>query len=65
MASNTTNGQTIDFDNPENTNQMLYSMMDKMAQTTTRAVGKAVKQNKAKLKYNTIVYLIDNKAKKL
>ncbi|KAA5539146.1 conjugative transposon protein TraM [Adhaeribacter rhizoryzae] len=66
LASNTTSGQTIDFgDNPENTNQMLFSMMDKMAQTTTRAVGKAVKQNKAKLKYNTIVYLIDNKAKKL
>jgi conjugative transposon TraM protein len=65
LAANTTNGQTIDFsDNPENTNQMLFSMMDRMAQTTTRAVGKSVRQNKAKLKYNTIVYLIDNKAKK-
>jgi len=65
LATNTTNGQTIDFgDNPENTNQMLFSIMDKMAQTTTRAVGKSVRQNKAKLKYNTIVYLIDNKAKK-
>lgn len=65
LAANSTNGQTIDFgDNPENTNQMLFSMMDKMAQTTTRAVGKSVRQNKAKLKYNTIVYLIDNKAKK-
>lgn len=65
LAANTTNGQSINFDDsPENTNQMLFSMMEKMAQTTTRAVGKAVKQNKAKLKYNTIVYLIDNKAKK-
>jgi conjugative transposon TraM protein len=65
LAANTTNGQTIDFgDNPENTNQMLFSMMDRITQTTTRAVGKSVRQNKAKLKYNTIVYLIDNKAKK-
>jgi len=65
LAANTTNGQSISFDDtPENTNQVLFSMMDKMAQTTTRAVGKAVRQNKAKLKYNTTVYLIDNKAKK-
>lgn len=65
LAANTTNGQTLSFDdNPENTNQVLFSMMDKMAQTTTRAVGKAVRQNKARLKYNTTVYLIDNKAKK-
>ncbi|QMU26561.1 conjugative transposon protein TraM [Adhaeribacter radiodurans] len=64
LAANSTNGQSINFDDsPENTNQMLFSVMDKMAQTTSRAVGKAVKQNKAKLKYNTIVYLIDNKAK--
>jgi len=65
LAANTTNGQSISFDDsPETTNQMLFSVMDKMAQTTTRAVGKAVKQNKAKLKYNTIVYLIDNKVQK-
>ncbi|PIQ20243.1 MAG: conjugative transposon protein TraM [Cytophagales bacterium CG18_big_fil_WC_8_21_14_2_50_42_9] len=64
LAANTANSQSIDFNNPENTNQMLFSMMDKMAQTTTRAVGKAVKQNKAKLKYNTVVFLIDNKAQK-
>jgi len=65
LAANTTNGQTVSFDNnPENTNQVLFSMLDKMAQTTTRAVGKSVRQNKAKLKYNTTVYLIDNKAKK-
>ncbi len=65
VAANTSSGQSINFDNgPENTNQMLFSMMDKMAQTTSKAVGRTVKQNKAKLKYNTIVFLIDNKAQK-
>lgn len=65
LASNTANSQAINFDqDPQSTNQVLLSMVDRMAQTTTKAVGKAIKQNKAKLKYNTIVYLIDNKAKR-
>ncbi|QNF31355.1 conjugative transposon protein TraM (plasmid) [Adhaeribacter swui] len=65
LASNTTSGQSINLDNgPDNTNQMVFSMLEKMAQTTTRAVSRSARQNKAKLKYNTVVYLIDNKAKK-
>lgn len=65
LASRATQGQSINFEaNPESSAQILYSMADRMAQTATRAAGSAIRKNKAKLKYNTIVYLIDNKAKK-
>ena len=65
LASRATQGQSINFENnPESSAQVLYAMADRMAQTATRAAGGAIKRNKAKLKYNTIVYLIDNKAKK-
>lgn len=64
LAANTANGQRITFNqDPQGANQMLFQMMDRMVQTTTRAAGKAIKQNKAILKYNTTVFLIDNKAK--
>lgn len=33
-------------------------------QKTTNAIGNAVKQNKAKLKYGTQVYLINSKEKR-
>lgn len=65
LAARTTQGQSIQFNQEaQNTNQMLFQMMDKIVQTSTKAAGKALKQNKAKLKYNTTVYLIDNKAKR-
>ena len=65
LAARTTQGQSMSFDqDPSNQNEMLYKMMDRMVQTSTRAAGKAFKENKAKLKYNTTVYLIDNKAKR-
>jgi conjugative transposon TraM protein len=65
LAGRATQGQSINFErDPENSAQILYSMADRMAQTATRAAGSAIKRNKAKLKYNTIVYLMDNKAKK-
>ena len=65
LASRATQGQSINFGSDASSSaEMLYSMADRMAQTATRAAGSAIKRNKAKLKYNTIVYLIDNKAKK-
>ncbi|GHA81758.1 conjugative transposon protein TraM [Pontibacter akesuensis] len=65
LGSNASSGQSITFgDNPDNSAQMLYAMMDRMAQTATQAAGKSIRKNKARLKYNTVVYLIDNKAKK-
>jgi len=43
----------------ENNSQLVMSMMQKMFQSTTGAVNKMIRQNKAKIKYNTLVYLID------
>ncbi len=43
----------------ENNSQLVMSMMQKMFQSTSTAVSKMIRQNKAKIKYNTLVYLID------
>jgi conjugative transposon TraM protein len=43
----------------ENNGQLVMSVLQKMFQSTTTAVSKLIRQNKAKLKYNTLVYLID------
>jgi conjugative transposon TraM protein len=40
-------------------NQMVMSIVQRMFESTTTAVSKLIRQNKAKLKYNTLVYLID------
>lgn len=65
LASRATQGQSINIGSDASSSaEMLYSMADRMAQTASRAAGSAIRKNKARLKYNTIVYLIDNKAKK-
>ncbi|PRY09053.1 conjugative transposon TraM protein [Pontibacter ummariensis] len=65
LAGRATQEQPLNFEqNPENSAQVLYSMADRMAQTASRAAGNAIRKNKATLKYNTVVYLIDNKAKR-
>lgn len=66
VGGNATSGTSLSIDQQgaDDATSMLFSMAEKVASTTTRAVGKAIKQNKAKLKYNTIVYLIDNKAQR-
>lgn len=43
-------------------NQMVMSIVQRMFESTTSAVSKLIRQNKAKLKYNTLVYLIDPQA---
>jgi len=58
LGSNTTQGVTLQ-QQAENNNQLVMSMIQKMFQSTTTAVGKLIRSNKAKIKYNTIVYLID------
>jgi conjugative transposon TraM protein len=40
-------------------NEQVISLLGKMFQSTTTAVGKLIRQNKATLKYQTLVYLID------
>jgi conjugative transposon TraM protein len=45
--------------NPENANQLYMSAISKLFTSTSTAVSKLIKQNKANLKYSTHVYLID------
>jgi len=60
LASNTVSGQNVQFsDTPENQTEMLYSMAERAYSTAARSVGKAAKKNKARLKYNTILYLVN------
>lgn len=60
LASNLSNGQSISFsESPENSTELLYNMAEKAYSTATRTTGKAAKKNKAKLKYNTILYLVN------
>ncbi|MHB1179152.1 MAG: conjugative transposon protein TraM [Daejeonella sp.] len=58
LGGSTSQGITLQ-QQAENNNQLVMSMVQKMFQSTTSAVSKLIRQNKAKLKYNTIVYLID------
>lgn len=58
LGSNTSQGITLQ-QQAENNNQLVMSMIQKMFQSTTTAVYKLIRGNKAKLKYNTVVYLID------
>jgi conjugative transposon TraM protein len=60
LTSNMANGQNLSFgSNPENGSEFLYSMAEKAYSTASRATGNAAKKNKAKLKYNTILYLVN------
>ncbi|KRT17733.1 hypothetical protein ASU31_00090 [Pedobacter ginsenosidimutans] len=43
----------------ENNNQLVMGVLSKMFQSTTTAVNKLIRSNKAKVKYNTQVFLID------
>ncbi len=58
LGSDASQGMTIQ-QQAENNNQLVMSIVQKMFQSTTTAVSKLVRSNKAKLKYNTEVYLID------
>jgi conjugative transposon TraM protein len=58
LGSGASQGMTLQ-QSADNNNQMVMSIMQKMFESTTTAVSKLIRQNKAKLKYNTIIYLID------
>lgn len=49
----------INLAQSENNNQLVMGILTKMFQSTSTAVSKLIRSNKAKLKYNTLVYLID------
>ncbi|SDF11377.1 Bacteroides conjugative transposon TraM protein [Mucilaginibacter pineti] len=58
LGGNATQGVTLQ-QMAENNNQLVMGLLQKMFTSTTTAVGKLIRQNKAHLKYNTLVYLID------
>jgi conjugative transposon TraM protein len=58
LGSGASQGVTLQ-QSADNNNQMVMSIMQRMFESTTTAVSKLIRQNKAKLKYNTLVYLID------
>lgn len=58
LGSNTSQGINLQ-QAAENNSQLVMSMMQKMFQSTTTAVNKIIRQNKAKIKYNTMLYLVD------
>ncbi len=57
LGMNTSQG--INLQEAESNSQLVMSLLQKMFQSTSTAVAKLIRQNKAKLKYNTQVYLID------
>ncbi|NOW95961.1 conjugative transposon protein TraM [Mucilaginibacter sp. SG564] len=60
LGSNTVQGVTID--GSSNGSQFLMSSVDKIFQSTSSAIADLIRKNKAKLKYNSYIYLIDTDA---
>jgi conjugative transposon TraM protein len=55
--------QGVSIDNGSSTgSQFLMSTADKLFQSTSSAIAEAIRKNKAKIKYNSYIYLIDNDA---
>ena len=61
LSGNAMQGVTIDG-GAQNGSQFLMSTLDKMFQSTSSAIASAIRKNKAKIKYNSYVYLIDQQA---
>jgi conjugative transposon TraM protein len=54
-------GQSISFEQQaQGVEQFAYGALQDMYRSTTQAVSRTIRQNKAKLKYSTHVYLINN-----
>lgn len=57
LGNNSIQGVTID--GSSGNNQFIMSSLDKMFQSTSSAIAGLIRKNKAKLKYNSYLYLID------
>lgn len=60
LGSNSVQGVTID--GSSGNSQFIMSSLDKVFQSTSTAIADLIRKNKAKLKYNSYLYLIDNDA---
>jgi len=57
LGSNSVQGVTIDGNSTGS--QFIMSSVDKMFQSTSTAIASLIRKNKAKMKYNSYIYLID------
>lgn len=66
MGEDMASGQQLSLDQPpDHQMQLMYGLAKDAFNTTTQTASKAIRQNKARLKYNTQVYLVNsNKTKK-
>jgi conjugative transposon TraM protein len=63
LGTNTIQGVTIDGSGSGSVaSQMMMSTVDKMFESTSSAIAGIIRKNKAKIKYNSYLYLIDNEA---
>lgn len=60
LGGNTMQGVSID--NGTGGSQFIMSSVDKIFQSTSSAIAGIIRKNKAKMKYNSYIYLIDNDA---
>ncbi|WEA01721.1 conjugative transposon protein TraM [Mucilaginibacter sp. SJ] len=60
LGSSSVQGVTID--GGTGNNQFVMSTAGKLFQSTSSAIAELIRKNKAKLKYNSFIYLIDNEA---
>lgn len=60
LGSSSVQGVTID--GGSSNNQFVMSTAGKLFQSTSSAIAELIRKNKAKLKYNSFIYLIDNDA---
>jgi conjugative transposon TraM protein len=61
LGGNTVQGVTIDNSGSGSAaSQLLMSTADKMFESTSSAIAGIIRKDKAKLKYNSYIYLIDN-----
>lgn len=64
LGTNTIQGITIDGGSTSTSasSQLLMSSVDKIFESTSSAIAGAIRKNKAKIKYNSYIYLIDSQA---
>lgn len=60
LGGQTMQGMNITTSSSEDQSQLLMSTIQKAFQSTSQAIAKAIRQNKANLKYSTYIYLIDS-----
>lgn len=61
LGGTSVQGMNISTSSTEDQSQFLMSTIQKAFQSTSQAIAKAIRQNKANLKYSTHIYLIDSK----